>query len=114
MLNSTEHGIYAVHKCKEMLAFKQFVQNRRLSLCEQENIYVQVNNLARAVEHIMSRPGFSEFQKSICKFVPNFIRICVRDDPYLCWQNIGAGKYRAIRRVRPFSAHFQTKADMAW
>ena len=23
--NSTEHGIYAVHKCKEMLAFKQFI-----------------------------------------------------------------------------------------
>ena len=34
-----------------------------------------------AVEHIMSRPGFSEFQKSMGKFVPNFIRRCVRDDP---------------------------------
>ena len=27
-----------------------------------------------AVEHIMSRPVFSEFQKSIGKFVPNVIR----------------------------------------
>ena len=62
----------------------------------------------------MSRPGFSEFQKSMCKFVPKFIRRCVRDDQYLCWQNIGAGKYRTSRRLRPFSAHFQTKADMAW
>ena len=62
----------------------------------------------------MPRPGFSEFQKSIYKFVPNFIRRCVRGDPYLCWQNIGAGKYRTSRRLRPFSAHFQTKADMAW
>ena len=33
------------------------------------------------VEHKISRPGFSEFQKSIGKFVPNFIRRCVRDDP---------------------------------
>ena len=55
----------------------------------------------------MSRPGFSEFQKSMCKFVPNFIRRCVRDDPYLCRQNIGAGNYRTSRRLRPFSAHFQ-------
>ena len=62
----------------------------------------------------MSRPGFSEFQKSMCKFVPDFIWRCVRDDPYLCWQNIGAGKCRTSRRLRPFSAHFQTKADMAW
>ena len=62
----------------------------------------------------MSRPGFSEFQKSMCKFVPNFIRRCVRDDPYLCWQNIGAANYRTSRRLRPFSAHFQAKADMAW
>ena len=61
----------------------------------------------------MSRPGFSKFQKSMCKFVPNFIRNCVCDDPYLCWQNIGAGKYRTSRRLRPFSVHFQTKADMA-
>ena len=67
-----------------------------------------------AVEHIMSRPGFSEFQKSMCKFVPNFIRRCVRDDLYLCWQNIGTGKYRTSQRLPPFSAHFQTKADMAW
>ena len=51
----------------------------------------------------MSRPGFSEFQKSMCKFVPNFIRRCVRDDPFLCWQNIGAGKYRTSRRLRTFS-----------
>ena len=64
-----------------------------------------------AVEHIMSRPGFSEYQKSICKFVPNFIRRCVRDDQHLCLQNIGAGKYRTSR-LRPFSAHFQTKADI--
>ena len=28
----------------------------------------------QAVEHKMSRPGFSEFQRSMCKFVPNFIR----------------------------------------
>ena len=35
----------------------------------------------------MSRPGFSEFQKS-CKILPKFIWKCVRDDPYLCWQNI--------------------------
>ena len=69
---------------------------------------------SRAVEHIMSRPGFSEFQKSMCKFVPNFIRRCVRDDPYLCWQNIGAGNYLTSRRLRPLSAHFQAKADMAW
>ena len=69
---------------------------------------------SRAVKHIMSRPGFSEFQKSMCKFVPNFVRRCVRDDPYLCWQNIGAGKYRTSPRLRPFSAQFQTKADMAW
>ena len=62
----------------------------------------------------MSWPGFSEFQKSMCKFVPNFIRRCVRDDPYLCWQNIGAGNYRTSRRLRPFSAHFQAKDDMAW
>ena len=41
----------------------------------------------------------------MCKFVPNFIRRCVRDDPYLCWQNIGAGNYRTSRRLRPFSAH---------
>ena len=66
-----------------------------------------------AVGHIMSRSEFSEFQKSMCKFVPRFIRRCVRDDPYLCWQNIGAGKYSTSRRLRPFSAHFQTKADMA-
>ena len=46
--------------------------------CKQKNIYVQFN--MQAVEHIMSRPGFSEFQKSMCKFVPNFIRRCVRDD----------------------------------
>ena len=46
------------------------------------NIYVQVNILfSWADEHIMSRPGFSEFQKSMCKFVPNFIQRCVRDDP---------------------------------
>ena len=38
----------------------------------------------------------------------------MRDDPYLCWQNIGLGKYRTSRRLRPFSAHFQTKDDMAW
>ena len=50
----------------------------------------------------------------MCNFVHNFIRRCVRDDPYMCWQNIGAGKYRTSRRLRPFSAHFQTKADMAW
>ena len=62
----------------------------------------------------MSRPGFAEFQKSMCIFVPNFIWRCVRDDPYLCWQNIGAGKYRTSRRLHPFSAQFQTKADMAW
>ena len=43
----------------------------------------------------------------MCKFVPNFIRRCVRDDPYLCWQNIGVGNYRTSRRLRPFSAHFQ-------
>ena len=49
------------------------------------------------------------------------VQICARFytemcpcDPYLCWQNIGAGKYRTNRRLRPFSAHFQTKADMAW
>ena len=58
----------------------------------------------------MSRPGFSEFRKSMCKSVPNFIRRCVRDDPYLCWQNIGAGKYRTIQRLRPFSAHFHGMA----
>ena len=62
----------------------------------------------------MSRPGFSEFQKSMCKSVPHFIRRCVRDDPFLSWQNIGAGKYRTSRKLRPFSAHFQAKADMAW
>ena len=28
-------------------------------------------------------------------------------------QNIGAGNYRTSRRLRPFSAHFQAKADMA-
>ena len=61
----------------------------------------------------MSRPGFSEFQMSMCKFVPNFLRRCVRYDPYLCWQNIGAGKYRTSRRLIPFSTHFQTKANMA-
>ena len=59
----------------------------------------------------MSRPGFSEFQKSMCKFVPNFIRRCVRDDPYLCWQNIGAGN-RTSRQLRPLSAQFQTKDDI--
>ena len=58
----------------------------------------------------MLRPGFSEFQKSMRKFVPNFIRRCVRDDPYLCCQNIGAGKCRTSRRLPLFSAHFQTKA----
>ena len=57
----------------------------------------------------MSRPGFPEFQKSMCKFVPDFKRRCVRDDPFLCWQNIGAGKYRTSRRLRPFSEQFQTK-----
>ena len=62
----------------------------------------------------MSRPGFSEFQKSMSIFVPNFIRRCVCDDPYLCLQNIGAGKYPTSGRLRPFSAHFQTMADMAW
>ena len=63
----------------------------------------------------MSRPGFSELQKSMCKFVPHFIRRCVRDDPYLfVLAKIGAGKYRTSRRLRPFSVHFQTKADMAW
>ena len=50
----------------------------------------------------------------MCKFVPNFIRRCVRDDPLLCWQNIGAGKYRTSRRLRTISAHFQTNADMVW
>ena len=25
VLTSTEHGIYTVHKCKEMLAFKQYI-----------------------------------------------------------------------------------------
>ena len=25
VLNSTEHGIYTVHKCKEMLAIKQYI-----------------------------------------------------------------------------------------
>ena len=25
VLNSTEHGIFTVHKCKEMLAFKQYI-----------------------------------------------------------------------------------------
>ena len=60
----------------------------------------------------MSRPGFSEFQKSMCKFVPDFKWRCVRDDPFLCWQNIGAGKYRTSRRLRPFSAQFQMKDDI--
>ena len=60
----------------------------------------------------MSRPGFSEIQKSMCKFVPDFKRRCVRVDPFLCWQNIGAGKYRTSRRLRPFSAQFQTKDDI--
>ena len=32
----------------------------------------------------------------------------------ICWQNIGAGKYCTSRRLRQFSAHFQTKAEMAW
>ena len=62
-------------------------------------------------ERIMPRPGFSEFQKSMCKFVPDFKRRCVRDDPFLCRQNICAGKYRTSRRLRPFSAQFQTKDD---
>ena len=57
----------------------------------------------------MSRPGFSEFLKSMCKFVPDFKRRCVRDDPFLCWRNIGAGKYRTSRWLRPFSAQFQTR-----
>ena len=38
----------------------------------------------------------------MCKFVPNFIRRCVRDNPYLYWQNIGAGKYRTSRLVHIF------------
>ena len=67
---------------------------------------------AWAVERIMSRPGFSEFQKSMCKFVPDFKRRCVRDDPFLCWQNIGAEKYRTSRRLRTFSLQFQTKDDI--
>ena len=50
----------------------------------------------------------------MCKFVPNSIRRYVRDDPYLYWQIIGAGNYRTSRRLRPFRAHFQVKADMAW
>ena len=62
----------------------------------------------------MSRPGVSEFKKSMYKIVPYFIRRCVCDDPYLCLQNIGAGKYRTSRQLRPLSAHFQTKVDMAW
>ena len=57
----------------------------------------------------MSRPGFFRISKVN---VPNFIRRCVRDDPYLCWQTIGSGKYRTSRRLRPFNAHFQTKADI--
>ena len=36
----------------------------------------------------MSRLGFSEFQKSMRKLVPDFIRRCVCDDPYLCWQKL--------------------------
>ena len=33
---------------------------------------------------------------------------------HICAGKIVAGKYRTSRRLRPFSAHFQTKADMAW
>ena len=33
------------------------------------------------------------------------------DDSYLCWQNIGAGKYRTRRRLRPFSAHLHVKIE---
>ena len=60
----------------------------------------------------MSRSDFSEFQKLMSKFVPDFKRRCVRDDQFLCWQNIGAGKYRTSRRLRPFSPQFQTKDDI--
>ena len=45
----------------------------------------------------------------MCKFGPDLKRRCVRDDPFLCLQNIGAGKYRTSRRLRPFSTQFQTK-----
>ena len=31
-------------------------------------------------------------------------------DVFVRWQNIGAGKYRTSRRLRPSSAHFQTMA----
>ena len=48
----------------------------------------------------------------MCKFVPDFQRRSVRGDPFLCWQNIGAGKYRTSRRLRPLSAQFQTKDDI--
>ena len=40
---SMEFIIYTVHKRKEMLALKQYIQSRRVSPCKQENIYVQVN-----------------------------------------------------------------------
>ena len=48
----------------------------------------------------------------MCKFGPDLKLRCVRDDPFLCLQNIGAGKYRTSRRLRPFSAQFQTKDDI--
>ena len=50
--------------------------------------------------------------ESMCKFVPDFKRRCVRDDPFLCLQNIGVGKNRTSRRLRPFSAQFQTEDDI--
>ena len=46
----------------------------------------------------MSRPGFSEFQKSMCKFVPDFIRRCVCDDPY-------AGKILVQENIAPVDGY---------
>ena len=47
----------------------------------------------------MSRPGFSEFQKSMDKFVPNFIRRCVRDDDNC------AGKILVLENIAPVDGY---------
>ena len=47
----------------------------------------------------MLRAGFSEFQKSLCKCVPNFIRRCVRDDSFC------AGKILAQENIAPVDGY---------
>ena len=77
-----------------------------------KTFYIQDNILVFMVSwtYNVAARFFRKSQK--CKFGPDLKRRCVRDDPFLCLQNIGAGKYRTRRRLRPFSAQLQTKDDI--